>query len=158
MHRTETATASTSLLKFSYMATAFMLALSGFAQMPIFKRYYIADIPGLGWLAQFYVTHLIHYIAAIVFLGLLAYAVTYYLAALRGTWRITASGYLRGILLLGILVTGVPRVVKNFEGYYFSSGMIIFLDLLHVAAVMAFLLVGFYCLVRRRPWVTRPPL
>jgi len=33
-----------------YLITVIFLVLSGFGQMPIFKRYYIADIPGLGWL------------------------------------------------------------------------------------------------------------
>ena len=144
-------------LWYVYLVTVFMLALTGFAQMPIFKRYYIADIPGLGWLAQFYVTHLMHYIGAIVLLGLLAYVVTSYLAVGRRKRRVSASGYLRILFLVAILVTGILRVIKNFEGYYFSSGMIIFLDLLHVAAVMGFLLVSLYCLVRRRPWTVRSP-
>ena len=138
-----------------YLATVFMLAVSGFAQMPIFKRYYIADIPGFGWLAEFYVTHALHYIGAAVLLALLAYVATRYLMVGRRDWRISASGYLRIFLLAGILVTGILRVVKNFEGYYFSSGMIIFLDLLHVAVVMGFLLVNLYCAVGKRPWVRR---
>jgi hypothetical protein len=141
-----------------YLATVFMLTLTGFAQMPIFKRYYIADIPGLGWLAQFYVTHLLHYIGAIVLLALLAYVVAHYLMVLRRNWRITASGYVRVLFLGGILATGIPRVIKNFEGYYLSSGMIIFLDLLHLAMVMGFLLASLYCAVRRRPWVVRVSL
>jgi len=138
-----------------YLAAVFMLALSGFAQMPIFKRYYIADIPGFGWLAEFYVTHVMHYIGAIVLLTLMAYVVTRYLTAGRRAWHISASGYLRMFLLGGILITGILRVIKNFEGVYFSPGMIIFLDLLHLAAVMCFLSAGLYCAVRRRPWVGR---
>jgi hypothetical protein len=47
--------------RYVYLITVLFLTLSGFGQMPIFKRYYIADIPGFGWLAQFYVTHYIHY-------------------------------------------------------------------------------------------------
>jgi hypothetical protein len=159
MDRTRTAAGLGSQpLWYAYLVTAFMLALTGFAQMPIFKRYYIADIPGLGWLAEFYVTHVLHYLGAIVLLALLAYAVTRYLLVHRNRWQVTASGWLRVFMLAGILVTGVLRVIKNYEGVYFSSGTIIFLDLLHVAAVMGFLLVGFYCAVGRRPWVKRRPL
>ena len=62
-------------VRYVYLITVFLLTLTGFGQMPVFKRYYIADIPGLGWLAQFYVTHYIHYLGAIVFLALLAYLV-----------------------------------------------------------------------------------
>ena len=60
-------------LRWIYLTTTFFLVLTGFGQMPIFKRYYIADIPGLGWLAEFFVTHYIHYLGAIVLLGLIAY-------------------------------------------------------------------------------------
>lgn len=145
--------AATSPLRVFYLATVFLLALTGFAQMPIFKRYYIADLPGLRWLADFYVTHYMHYIGAILLLALLAYVAVSYLMRWTGQYRITASGYLRVALLAGILATGVPRVIKNFEGVYMSSGWIIFLDLLHVGVVMGFLSVNLYCLVRRRPWM-----
>ncbi len=40
----------------AFTLTLFFSALTGFAQMPIFKRYYVADLPGLGWLAEYYVT------------------------------------------------------------------------------------------------------
>ncbi|MDJ0667751.1 MAG: hypothetical protein QNJ61_10750, partial [Desulfobacterales bacterium] len=53
-----------------YLTLLVFMGLSGFGQMPIFKRYYIADLPGLGWLAQFYTTHYIHYLGAILLLGI----------------------------------------------------------------------------------------
>ena len=59
-----------------YNTVIFFLILTGFGQMPIFKRYYIADIPGLGWLAQFYVTFLIHYIAATLLIVFIFYLLT----------------------------------------------------------------------------------
>ena len=52
-------------LRWAYILTLFVMVLTGFGQMPIFKRYYISDIPGMGWLAKFYVTHYIHYLGAI---------------------------------------------------------------------------------------------
>ena len=67
-----------SVSRYLYMFTVFFLVLSGFGQMPIFKRYYIADIPGLGWLAKFYITHYIHYLGAILLLGVCAYYITDY--------------------------------------------------------------------------------
>jgi hypothetical protein len=81
-----------------YLMVIFFLTLTGFGQMPIFKRYYIADIPGLGWLAQFFVTHYIHYLAAILFLAFAAYIVLDYLILKHKSRRMTATGYLRGAL------------------------------------------------------------
>jgi hypothetical protein len=141
------------LLTTGYLLTVFMLALSGFAQMPIFKRYYIADIPGLGWLAQFYVTHLIHYIGAAILLGLAAYFITRYFLQ-RAMIRLTVSGYLRLFLMAGIILTGILRVIKNFPGYYLSSGMIILLDLCHVALVVFFLLAALYCMISSKKWIS----
>ena len=55
------------IIRYLYLISLFFLVLTGFGQMPVFKRYYIADIPGLGWLAQFFVTHYMHYLFAILF-------------------------------------------------------------------------------------------
>ena len=66
-------------LRYVYLITVFFLTLSGFGQMPIFKRYYIADIPGFGWLTQFFVTHYIHYLGAILILALATYMISDYL-------------------------------------------------------------------------------
>ena len=137
-----------------YLITILFLALSGFGQMPIFKRYYIADIPGLGWLAEFFITHYIHYLAAILFLAFTAYMIIDYLLSKRKFRLMTVSGYVRSALLAGILVSGVFLVLRNLAGSNLSSGFIIFLDLCHLGLVMAFLFVSLYCLVNKKQWTT----
>jgi hypothetical protein len=137
-----------------YLLTVFFLTLSGFGQMPIFKRYYIADIPGLAWLAEFFVTHYIHYLGAILFLAFTAYMIIDYLLSKRKSRQMTATGYLRGALLAGILASGIFLVIRNLTGSNFSSGFIIFLDLCHLGLVMAFLFVSLYCLVFKKQWTT----
>ena len=139
-------------MRFFTMTLLFFMALTGFGQMPLFKRYYIADLPGLGWLAQFYVTHYIHYLGAAVLLGVGTYYLTRYWIAERPRRRLSAYGLIQSATMLAIVLTGVLRVVKNYEGYYLSSGLIVFLDLLHLAAVMLFLLVGGWGLVARKRW------
>ena len=139
-------------MRLFYMTLLFFMALSGFGQMPIFKRYYIADIPGLGWLAQFYVTHYIHYLGAAALLAIGAYYLIRYLAAERPRRRISPYGLLQSVIMATIVLTGLLRVVKNYEGYYLSSGLIIFLDILHLAAVMLFLLVGLWGLSTKKRW------
>jgi len=137
-----------------YLITVIFLVLSGFGQMPIFKRYYIADIPGLGWLAEFFVTHYIHYLAAILFLALTAYMIIDYLLATRKSRQMTATGYVRSALLAGILASGIFLVVRNLAGSNFSSEFIIFLDLCHLGLAMVFLFVSLYCLVSKKQWTT----
>lgn len=135
-----------------YLTVIFFLTLTGFGQMPIFKRYYIADIPGLGWLAEFFVTHYIHYLAAILLLAFAAYMILDYLVLKHKSRTMTATGYVRGALLAGILASGLFLVIRNLAGSNLSSGFIIVLDLCHLGLVMAFLFVSLYCLIFKKQW------
>jgi len=141
-------------LRWLYLTTTFFLMLTGFGQMPIFKRYYIADIPGLGWLAEFFVTHYIHYLGAIVLLALVTYIMADYFILKRKARRMTASGYIRVALLTGILISGGLLVVRNLTGTNFSPEFIIFLDVTHLGLVMLFLFASLYCLIRKKHWTT----
>ena len=135
-----------------YMTLLLFMGLSGFGQMPIFKRYYVADLPGLGWLAQFYVTHYIHYAGAAALLAIGAYYLTRYVVGERPRRRISRYGAIQGVIMLTIGIAGALRVIKNYEGYYLSSGLIVFLDILHLSAVMLFLLVGAWGVMARKRW------
>lgn len=148
----ETATLMAAPMKAFYLTLLLFMGLSGFGQMPIFKRYYIADLPGLGWLAQFYTTHYIHYVGAILLLGIAAYYAVLYLADRRRDLKISLYGWLQGGVMAGIVVTGGLRVIKNYAGVTMSSGLIVFLDILHLALVMAMIMIGLAGLFMRRRW------
>lgn len=143
----------TNIIRYLFSGTMALLALTGFGQMPIFKRYYIADIPGLGWLARFYVTHYLHYLAAALLFALAAYMITDYgLHRRRDARRILAAGYVRGAVLAAISITGILLVARNFPGYRFSPGVIIFLDISHLGLVMLYLLSALFCLLFKKNW------
>lgn len=139
-------------MKAFYLTLLLFMGLSGFGQMPIFKRYYIADLPGLGWLAQFYTTHFIHYVGAALLLALAAYHAVLYLAQRRRELKVSLYGWLQGGVMAGIVVSGALRVIKNYAGVTMSSGLIVFLDILHLALVMAMMLIGLAGLLMRRRW------
>lgn len=143
----------TGIIHYGYLATIFFITLSGFGQMPIFKRFYIADIPGLGWLAKFYITHTIHYGAAALLLGISAYRITDYLLLGRKKLKLSPSGYLRGVLIIGLIVTGILLVIRNFEGNVYSHNFIIFLDLTHLSLVILFLLASLICFIFKKKWI-----
>jgi len=142
-------------MRFMYLLTVFFLALTGFGQMPIYKRYYLSDIPGFGWLANFWTTRYVHYVGAAMLLAIVAYIIVQHVILNRAQRKVTFSGYLRGALLLGIVLTGILFVVKNFPVFVFSPEFIIALNLSHLGFVMAFLLVNLYCLVFKKQW-TKP--
>ena len=143
------------IMRYLYLITIFFLVLTGFGQMPIFKRYYIANIPGLEWLAKFYVTHYMHYLFAILLLGITAFIITGYFLANRKKIKITPSGYIRGAVLLGLVITGGLLVIRNLAGSNFPPGLIIFLDLSHLTLVMVLLMAGLYCVIFKKKWYSR---
>jgi cytochrome b subunit of formate dehydrogenase len=73
-------------IRFVHWTTAlsiFILIFTGFGQMPVYRRYNVDQIPGLGWSSDFLITLNIHYVAAIV----LIFISIYYLAYIIGTRR-----------------------------------------------------------------------
>jgi len=142
-----------SLRKYIYSITLFFITLSGFGQMPIFKRYYIADIPGLGWLARFYVTHIIHYIAAIVLIILVTYIVFDFVFNRLNVSRITGYGYVKIVILSVLIASGALMVVKNLPDTYFGDNIIIALDLIHLGSCMMLLLVSCYTKIWKKRWI-----
>ena len=74
-------------IRFTHWFTALsilVLFFSGFGQMPIYKRYFVDQLPGMGWSSNFYTTLDLHYYAAIV----LIFVSIYYLTYLIGTKKI----------------------------------------------------------------------
>jgi len=130
---------STSVYKYSGFLmglSLFFLTLSGMTQMPISKRYYLSDIPGFSWLADFYVTHYIHYMSAFVFIVLIMYFITDYLFNKKDRVRITLFGLFRISFLAILLVSGIIMVIKNFDIYIMDSSGIVLLNLVHLGIAM----------------------
>lgn len=140
-------------LRYVFTGIVFLSVLTGFAQLPIFKRYYIADIPGLGWLADYFFTFRLHYISAVLFIAVAAYLVTMHWLIQRRMFYLTALGYLRGGLLLLIAATGVLLVFRNLPGYRFSPLFVAVLNFSHLGLVVLFLATALVATMFRQPWL-----
>ncbi len=136
--------------KFIYSITLFFIVLSGFGQMPIFKRYYIADIPGFSWLAKFYVTHLMHYITASILIALVVYIGLDFIFNNAKYSKIAFTGYVKIFAIAGLIISGSLMVYKNLPDTHFNHNLIIALDLSHVSLCMILLGVNFYTLLKRK--------
>ncbi len=136
-----------------YLILLFIMGLTGFGQMPIFKRYYIADIPGLGWLAQFYTTHYIHYIGAIALFALFVYAVVVYWGLMRRQFQLTWAAYIRIALLALIAITGIFRVLKNLPDVVFSPLFTMVIDISHLVFMMFLMLFGTLFIILKKGWL-----
>jgi hypothetical protein len=134
-------------LRWLYTVTFVVMAFTGFGQMPIFKRYYISDIPGMGWSADFYFTHYLHYLGAILLLGLFAYVSADFLLLGKRKKMLTGSAYARIFLMAGIVATGILRVFKNLPDVVFSPGFTLFIDIAHLGFVMMYIPASLFFLI-----------
>lgn len=67
-------------IRFTHWITAlsiFVLFFSGFGQMPMYKRYFVDQLPGLSWSSNFAITLNLHYFAAILLIFISIYYLTY---------------------------------------------------------------------------------
>jgi hypothetical protein len=142
-------------LKPLYFSILFFMALTGFGQMPIFKRYYIADIPGLGWLANYYLTHYIHYIGAIVLFILFSYAAVVYFGLMHRRFRLEWAAYIRIAVLALITITGIFRVLKNLPDVVFSPLFTQVIDISHLVFMMLLGLFGFLFIILKKRWLVQ---
>ena len=136
-----------------YLASVVMLAFSGFGQMPLYKRYYIADIPGMAWSADFYITHLVHYIFSTLLIGLASYAVFNHVLIRKNSVALTTSGYVRSVILAGILFSGLLLVTYNFSGVSLPMWATATLLFSHLGFAMALIVAGLVALIGRKPWL-----
>lgn len=119
-----------------FILLVLVLAVSGLAQMPIFKRYYVADLPGLGWLADYWFTHKMHYVAAAGLLLFLGYAWVQWLGRWRLSLRLTVLARVRLVLLALVVGTGAVRMIKNQPGVSFSPELTMVVDWAHLGFAM----------------------
>lgn len=132
-------------VSWAYGLSVGMLALTGTMQMPIAKRYRIADVPGLAWLGDFWLTHRMHYMAAVALLFLMGYALTRWIMEWRQSWELTGLGRARALTLAALVATGAARVLKNLPDVSFSPHPIMLVDWGHLG--LAFVL-GLIALAR----------
>jgi hypothetical protein len=138
-----------------YLILIFTMALTGFGQMPVFKRYYIADIPGFSWLANYYATHYIHYIGAIALFVFFVYAGVVYFGMIHRQFKLTWAAYIRIALLALIVVTGIFRVLKNLPDVVFSPLFTMMIDISHLTFMLFLLLSGILFIILRKGWLVQ---
>ena len=147
---------SSSFLTWLYRAAVGLVLFTGFSNMPISKRYYIADIPGLGWSGDFLLNVQVHYLLGAVLLALAIYgALGYGLTRNQTGGRLSATGKLRGLLLGLALVSGIAMALKNLPGIDFRHPYLMAANLAHLFSAALFMLISLAALLTRRPWIKR---
>jgi hypothetical protein len=139
-------------LRWLFVAAAWVTLFTGFGNMPLYKRYYIANLPGLAWAGDFFSNVQVHYVSGSVMLMLgLFFAVSYAFDKARGV-RLTPTGAVRGVILGLALLSGILMALKNLSGVHFHFGTQMFLNFLHLGMGMFFMMFALVCLFARCKW------
>lgn len=125
-----------------------VLGLTGLLQLPLAKRYYMTEVPGLAWTGDFYLTHQIHYVAAILLLALTAYICARWFMDWAGRLSLTRLGVIRIALVTLLVLSGIARMVKNLPGTAFGPLPTMLLDFAHLGFAMIFGIAALVALMR----------
>jgi hypothetical protein len=128
---------------------------SGLGQMPMTKRYYIADLPGMGWSENFYTLGDLHYLSVALVLALIFWRLG--LDLRQGGWRFSwgPRSWWGWTLLTVLALTGAGKALRNL-GVFISPSNMLLLDLTHLTTAMIFMFTGLFSLFRRQETAGRP--
>ncbi|MGI6553788.1 MAG: formate dehydrogenase subunit gamma [Bacillota bacterium] len=59
--------------------STFVLIFTGIGQMPVYKRYLVDQLPGLGWSSNYAVTVFLHYLAAMILVFAAVFHLVYFI-------------------------------------------------------------------------------
>lgn len=139
-----------------YGLAAVATLFTGFGNMPLWGRYYVSDLPGLGWSGNFFINVNVHILAGSLLLAIGVYALTAALILKRNySDRLTRSGKIRGFLLALALATGILMVVKNLPGVHFPMVLLMVFNFAHMAAAVLFMIAALAALILKYPWRKR---
>lgn len=139
------------MIRFVHWTTAmsiFILIFTGIGQMPVYKRYNVDQIPGLGWSSDFLITVNIHYIAAAV----LVFISMYYLIYLIGTRRfdiMPRPGDIKESVQIFASMAGLAEEPEN--GKYLAEQRLAFA--VTAVSVMALIITGLVKVYKNLPGV-----
>ena len=108
-----TADKSVQWIRWMYIAAAWVTVFTGFGNMPLWKRYYIADIPGMAWSGDFIVNVQVHYLFGSVMLAIAVYVAILYINEQKSGLRLTRTGLIRAVFLGLALFSGILQAIKN---------------------------------------------
>jgi hypothetical protein len=149
-----TASSTANGLRWGFGAALVLALFTGFGNMPLYGRYYIADIPGLAWSGNFYANLNVHYIAGAVLLALSVYLSLVYWKQKRRNYRLTTSGVARIVALGLVLASGIVMAVKNLPGTPFPFPLVAILTVGHMGLAMVAAALFALSAVKRWPWAT----
>ncbi len=144
-------------LKWLYGLAAIAAIFTGFGNMPLYGRYYVADVPFLAWSGDFITNVKVHIVAGALLLTLAIYFLIVYLLMRSRGVQLTKTGFVQLLVLWLVLLSGVAMAIKNLPGVVFDLPVLMTMNFLHMGSAMLFVLVSLAGLVFGGQWFHRVP-
>ncbi len=122
---------------------------SGFGQMPLYNRYYLTSVPGLGWTGNFIALSDLHYLAAALLLLLVAWRLSLDLRAPGAGWSWGPRSWWGWSLIALLVISGAAKALRN-VGIFLPPVVLMILDFVHLGSAMAFMFSGLVSIFRPR--------
>jgi heme A synthase len=141
-------------LKWAFPAALGISIFTGFGNMPLWGRYFVSDIPGLGWSADFFINIYVHYLSGGVLLALSTYYIIHYNQRRSRDARLSRAGVLRVVAFGMVLVSGALSALKNLPAINLPLAGLMAVVFFHLGAVMVYILISLACRILRKPWMS----
>lgn len=141
-------------LKWAYRVAIAVALFTGIGNMPMWGRYFVADIPGFGWAGDFFVNIYVHYLAGALLLAISSYRIVVYRHRSDRRKTLSPSGVARGALLGLVLVSGLLSAIKNFAFVDLPMSGLMVLIFSHLGGAMAFTFLSLVAGLWKKPWMT----
>jgi len=126
-----------------------MLAFTGLLQMPLAKRYYLTELPGMAWTGDFFLVHKLHYMLAALLLFITALVVIHWVIDWHDSLRLTTLGRVRAGVLAGVVISGGLRVYRNMPDITLDPMVIVTIEWVHMTLATTLGVLALIALVRK---------
>lgn len=144
-------------LKWLYGLISIAAIFTGFGNMPLYGRYYVADVPYLQWTGDFIANVKVHTVAGASLLTLALYFLIVYLLMRSRGVQLTRTGFVQFLFLWLVLLSGVVMAIKNLPEVVFDLPVLMTMNFLHMGSAILFVLVSLLGLIYRGQWFHRIP-
>ena len=140
-------------MKWIYLIALMVSIFTGFGNMPLYGRFFVSDIPGFGWSADFFILLYVHYLSGAALLMVSTYFVILYSRRSSKIARLSITGIARVTVLCLVLITGIMSAIKNLPSVNLSMVGLMVVAFTHLGAAMIFILLSISFRIFKRPWL-----
>ena len=141
-------------VRWTFLAALGISIFTGFGNMPLWGRFYVSDIPGLGWSGNFFINLYVHYLSGGVLLAISTYYIIEYNQRHDRNARLSRTGVLRVIVFSLVIVSGALSAIKNLPAIKLPLAGLMAVVFFHLGAVMVYIFVSLALRILKKPWMT----